>query len=165
VGVEGNDAGLAGTLNNMRAEQLLPRLMMAATLLVAVLVFAPAGAYAHAGHSHDVQPVEQVAKPVVRTTESQLIMLLSLALEDGAGLSGASVEAYSGVLPASTSNTCGSCPGGCCHSGGTGCCAAFIAAVVEMDIPSLGRSQLNFVVIRGAGVTPDALPEPPKSLV
>jgi hypothetical protein len=150
----------------MLAEQLLPRLMMAATLLVAALVFAPAGAYAHAGHSHDVQPVEQVAQPVlVRTTEPQLIMILSLVIEDGAGLSGGSVEAYSGVLPASTSNTCGSCPGGCCHSGGTGCCAAFMAAAVEMDIPSLGRTQLNFVIIRGAGITPDALPEPPKSLV
>ena len=150
----------------MRAEQLLPRLMVAATLLVAALAFAPAGAYAHAGHSHDVQPVGQVAKPVlVRATEPQLTTIVSHAIEDRAGLSGGSVEAYQGVLPTSTSNTCGSCPGGCCHSGGTGCCAAFIVAAVEMDIPPLGPTQLNFVLIRGAGITPDALPEPPKSLV
>jgi P-type E1-E2 ATPase len=54
----------------MRAEQLLPRLMMTATLLVAALIFAPAGAYAHGGHSHDVQPSSRhrpLAQPGLRT--------------------------------------------------------------------------------------------------
>lgn len=150
----------------MRAERLLPRLMMAATLLVAALVFAPAGAYAHGGHSHDVLPIEQVAKPVlVHTAETQLIEITPLAGENGASLKGRTVEAHAGDLQASTSKACGSCPGGCCHSGGAGCCAAFITATAEIGIPSLGRSQLDFRVVRGAGVTPDALPEPPKSLV
>ncbi len=140
--------------------------MMTATLLVVALIFAPAGAYAHGGHSHDVQPIEQMAKPVlVHTAETQLVKIARLAVEDGASLTGRSVEAHSGVLPDSTSKACGSCPGGCCHSGGTGCCAAFITAGVEIGIPSLGRSELDFVVVRGAGITPDALPEPPKSLV
>jgi hypothetical protein len=150
----------------MPAEQLLTRLMMAATFVVAALVFAPAGAYAHAGHSHDVQPVEPVVKPVLtHTAETELVEIAPLVVEDGASLSSRSVEALSGVLPASTSKACGSCPGGCCHSGGTGCCAAFIAAEFEIAIPSPERSGLSFLVVRGAGITPDALPEPPKSLV
>ena len=157
---------LAGTMSNMRAEQLLRRLMVAATLMVAALIFAPAGAYAHGGHHHDIQPIEQVAKPVAKhSAETQLIKIAPLAVEDGASMTGRSVEVHSGVLPASTSRACGSCAGGCCHSAGTGCCAAFITAVVQIGIPSPGRSELNFVDIRGAGITPDALPEPPKSLV
>jgi Fe-S cluster biogenesis protein NfuA len=140
--------------------------MMAAALLVAALIFAPVGAYAHGGHSHDVQPVKQAAKPVLaHPAETKLTETAPLAAEDGGALSSRSVEALSGVLPASSSKACGSCPGGCCHSGGTGCCAAFIAAAFEIGIPSLERSRLSFVVVRGAGITPDALPEPPKSLV
>jgi hypothetical protein len=150
----------------MRAEQLLRRLMMAVTFVVAALVCAPAGAYAHAGHSHDVQPVEPVVTPMLtHTAETELIKIAPLAVEDGANLSGRSVEALSGVLPASTAKACGSCPGGCCHSGGTGCCAAFIVAGFEISIPWPERSGLSFLVVRGAGITPDALPEPPKSLV
>lgn len=134
--------------------------------MVAALVFAPAGAYAHAGHSHDVQPVEQVVKPVLtHTAETELIKIAPLAVEDEASLSSTSVEALSGVLPASTSKACGSCAGGCCHTGGTGCCAAFVAAAFEIGVPSPERSGLSFLVVRGAGITPDALAEPPKSLV
>ena len=153
-------------MNNMRAEQLLSRLMMAATLLVAALIFAPAGAYAHGGHHHDVRPIAQVAGPVLKhAAESRLIAIAPFAAEKKASLSGRSAQARSGVLPASTSKSCGGCSCGCCHSGGPGCCTAFIAATVEIGIPSLGRPELDFVVIWGAGVTPDALPEPPKSLV
>jgi len=150
----------------MRADQLLPRLMMAATLLVAALMFAPAGAYAHGGHSHGAQPIEQAAKPVLmHATESELVKIVPFAIGDGASLDGRSAEAHSVVPAASASRACGSCPGGCCHSAGTGCCAAFITAAVEIGIPALGRSEFDLVIARGSGVMPDALPEPPKTLV
>ena len=149
----------------MRGDQLLSRLMIAATFLVAALVFAPAGAYAHGGHNHAVQPVEQVARAVAMPpSDSQLIKIVPLAVEEGPSVTGSGDPAGS-LLPTSAPETPQTCPGGCCHSSGTGCCAAFLTAPLEIGPPSLGRSRLDIAVLGGAGITPDALPEPPKSLV
>ena len=148
----------------MRTEQLLRRLVTAATLVVAALVLMPAGAYAHGGHSHSASP-EQVMKPdAVRSVEPQNTDISLVAATEGSALTQDSETAAS-VLPARFPSSPQTCPGGCCHSSGTGCCAAFLTAPVEIGVPVLGRSRLNLVVFGGAGITPDALPEPPKSLV
>lgn len=149
----------------MRGEQLLSRLMIAVAFLVAALVFVPAGAYAHGSHNHAVQPVEQVARPVVTPpSDTQLIRVAPLTVEEGLSVT-SSRGTPGSLLPTSAPETPQTCPGGCCHSSGTGCCAAFIAAPIEVGIPLPGRSALDIAVIGGAGITPDALPEPPKSLV
>ena len=58
-----------------------------------------------------------------------------------------------------------SCPGGCCHSAGTGCCAVWLPPPLEILFPALGRLPPIIAAIWGSGITPGALPEPPNSLV
>ena len=141
------------------------RLMTVATFVVAALVFAPTGALAHAGHSHAVQAAETITHlEMVRSVESPNVEQVVLAAESQPEFILPS-EARGSLLPASKPKSPQSCPGGCCHSFGTGCCAAYLTALMEIGAPDLGRSGLVIVILGGAGVTPDALPEPPKSLV
>jgi len=144
----------------MRREMLLSHLLMAVTLVVAALMLAPSGALAHAGHSH-----AQPAAPIVqRAADAVIIKVASITMQDGVTVSRTSGRPAS-LLPSSSPDTPQSCPGGCCHSGGTGCCAVWLPPSVEIVAPMLGRLQRIVSVIRGSGITPGALPEPPNALV
>ena len=129
------------------------------TLLVGGLFVAPVGAQAHVGHNHAL-PSATVMEP---TEGVQVIDAARVTLQDTATINrtyGSSVAA----LPIRGQEAPESCLGGCCHSG-AGCCAAWLTAPLEMRIPVLGRATPAVAVIGGSGITPDALPEPPKSLV
>lgn len=149
---------------DMRTEQLLLRLLPAVTLMVAALIFAPSGVQAHAGHSHAVRAAT-VTKPFVEPcTGTQVNDVAPISVQDQATFSG-TTDASASLAGSHGPKTPQSCPGGCCHSAGTGCCAAWISAPPEIFAPVLSRSVLVLAVIGRAGVTPGALPEPPKSLV
>ena len=150
-------------MNMMRMTPLLRRLMTVATLVVAALIFAPSGAWAHGGHSHAVPTVETITSAPVSVTGSNVDRaVLSTATQCEIALPNVSTAF---LVPANGPQSPQSCPGGCCHSFGTGCCAADLAEPVEIGVPVLGRSRLDSVILGGTGITPGALPEPPKSLV
>ena len=137
-------------------------MVIAATFGVAALVFAPSGAFAHGGHSHSSTP-EQVVNPEVARSVAPVTTTALADVEERRRLTiGSDTRS---VLASHLPESPQTCPGGCCHSYGAGCCAAFISEPVAIGVPMLGRSRLDLVVFGGAGITPDALPEPPKSLV
>jgi hypothetical protein len=143
----------------MRARQLFSRLLTAVTLIVAAFVLLPSGAQAHAGHSHAV--------PSVRVTETNSawqvviapIVIHAEVMTEQMGGKIALLGAKHGTKAPQ------SCPGGCCHSAGTGCCAAWLVTPLEMQFPLLGRLTPVSAVIGGSGIRPGALPEPPNALV
>jgi len=147
----------------MPAQQLLSRLVVAATLLVAALTLAPSGAQAHAGHSHAVRPDAQITAPITEPSAHIQAFKVSPILQDAAAISRAS-DHSAVLLPANSSDTPQICPGGCCHSG-TSCCAVSLPASLEIFVPTIVRLTLNVASIGGPGITPGALPEPPRSLV
>ena len=154
-----------GRMNEMHTNPLLRRLMTVATLVVAALIFAPSGAWAHGGHSHAVPAAEAITPiEVVRSVESANVEQAVLVPEAQPEVILRS-DSSGYLVPASKPKSPQSCPGGCCHSFGTGCCAAELAEPIEIGVPDLGRSGLDRAILGGAGITPDALPEPPKSLV
>jgi len=148
----------------MPAAQLLSHLMVAATLLVAALTFAPSGAQAHAGHSHAARLDAQITAPITESAvHTQAFKVLPI-LQDEATV-GQAGDQSAFLLPANGSDTPRTCPGGCCHSAGTGCCAVWLPASLEIFFPTFGRLTLIHAAIGGPGITPGALPEPPRSLV
>lgn len=150
-------------MNTMRIAPLLRRLMTVATLVVAALIFTPSGAWAHAGHSHAVPAAEAITPPAVADTGSSVDRaVLATAAQCEIALHSATTAF---LVPANEPQSPQNCPGGCCHSFGTGCCAADLAEAFEITLPTTGPSRLDRVILGGAGIKPDALPEPPKSLV
>ena len=143
----------------MRPESFLSRLLIAVTLVITAVVVMPSGAQAHASHGYAVQhagptpqrPVDARTAPIAGRDEATV-----RRTEDGASPS---------LLSVSGPETPQTCPGGCCHSAGTGCCAAWLPASPDILVPVLGRSAPIITVIGGAGITPGALPKPPNSLV
>lgn len=140
----------------------LARLLIALTLAVAAFALASAGAQAHAGHDHATHPgTPAVHQQHVGTPASQF------APVTGAGKlidAGAKVPNVSS-LNTHHQETSAACPSGCCHSGGACCCAAWISPLLTLLPPRAGRLTVELTVAGGAGIWPDALPEPPKSHV
>ena len=145
----------------MRRETLLSRLLMAVTLLVAALMLAPSEAQAHAGHSHAIQPAAPTA---VAAAGMQDIEAAPITARGEVTISQTSGRSAS-LLPSSSPDTPQSCPGGCCHSAGSGCCAVWLPASIEISVPAPGRLPRIVSVIGASGITPGALPEPPNALV
>ena len=105
-------------MTRMRGEHLLSRLLMAVTLVVAALTFAPSGAQAHAGHSHAVQQATYAAEPVIEPTAAARVLTIPpITRQDELTIGPNSGESAS-LLPIHGSKTPQSCPGGCCHSAG-----------------------------------------------
>jgi hypothetical protein len=145
----------------MRAE-LLRRLLITVTLVVAAIFVAPSGAQAHPGHVHEIgaqaraQSPEAVAQQVADPERAAELARVSVRT----AASGKSVS----LLAASNPEKSRTCLAGCCRSAGAGCCPAAVPAFIEVAVPSLSRSRLDFTVRGDAGITLGALPEPPKSL-
>jgi hypothetical protein len=134
------------------------RLLMVVTFLVAALALAPTGALAHAGHNHAVQPETAIA------LESVSVQKFSVAPVSTQSVTTGTVQAFADLVPTGSQKKSQNCVGGCC-SGSMGCCAAWFEPPMELLVPVIGRLTLNTAVSGGAGITPDALPEPPKFLV
>ena len=133
-----------------------PRFVMAMTLAAIAMLMASAGAQAHPGHDHSAQPAVTFAAYAPAEVSKAAPSL---------GQSKAQVEAS--ALPAKKDNAPpGSkiCLSGCCQPGGAGCLAAWVVSDAGLPTPALFRVALNLTVVGGAGVKPDALPEPPNSL-
>ena len=145
----------------LQCKASLARLLAATAVVVAALVLAPSLASAHPGHSHSVVAAE---KSIEFFTQPVLIEVALDAAQDEVTI-GEITDQSSSLLPASSQKTPQSCPGGCCHSAGTGCCAASIPDAFEIVAPPLGHLALAVEAVRISGVTPGALPEPPNSLV
>ena len=145
----------------MRRERLLSRLLMAVTLVVAALLLAPMEARAHAAHGHAIQPAEPT---VQRPVDLHVIEVALISAQNEVSITRTSTESAS-LLPTSQPKTPSSCPAGCCHSAGTGCCALWLSPTVAILAPALGGLTPIVSAIRGSGITPGALPEPPNSLV
>jgi hypothetical protein len=145
----------------MRWERLLSRLLMAVTLLVAALSLAPTGALAHAGHDH---AVPSAAPSRQRPARAQVVKVAPMAMQDEVSVTRTGGVSAS-LLPTSHAKTPQSCPSGCCNSAGTGCCALWLPPSAEVIVPALGRLAPVAAAIAGSGITPGALPEPPKPLV
>ena len=136
---------------NMRARQLFSRLVTVVTLVVAAFIFAPSGAQAHAGHNHAV-PAVRVTEAVVKTNLAGQTVIAPIpnhaeAMTDQIG--GEPVF----LVAMHRTKAPQSCPGGCCHSAGAGCCAAWLAAPLEIQYPVLGRLTPVSAVIWGSGIT------------
>jgi hypothetical protein len=145
----------------MRWEWLLSRVLWVVALVVAALMFAPVQAQAHAGHDHAIRQVEPTAQ---RPVDVRVIAVATMPKQAGVAVARTGGKSVS-LLPADLPRMPQSCPGGCCHLAGTGCCALWLAPTVAMLVPTPGRPIPNFSATRGAGVTPGALPEPPNTLV
>lgn len=145
----------------MRYEKLLSRLLMVVTLAVALFSLAPTGAQAHVGHRHALQLDASV---VPQAEEVQVVTFAPITVRDVAAIGELSGRFAS--LPSSGgSKAPHSCPGGSCHSVGSGCCPVWLQPTAELLAPALRRLALVVTVIGGAGITPGALPEPPNFLV
>jgi hypothetical protein len=145
----------------MRAELLLKRLLMAVAFVAAVVFVAPSAAQAHLGHAHEsgtrdqshAQAPEAVGHKLAAATEHRLV---SISTASGKTVS---------LLGASNPEKPQVCLAGCCRSAGAGCCPAAVLTSVEIALPCLGHSRLDFAVLGQVGITLATLPEPPKSLV
>ena len=147
----------------MRAKQLFSRLVTVVTLTVAAFIFAPSGAQAHAGHSHAV-PAVPVTEAAVKTNLAPQLVIASIASQAEVMTDQIAGEpAFLVAMHRTKAHQ--SCPGGCCHSAGAGCCAAWMAPPLEIQYPVLGRLTPVSAVIWGSGIRPGALPEPPNALV
>jgi hypothetical protein len=138
---------------------------MAVTLMVTVITFAPSGAQAHAGHSHAVQQSKYAADPVIKAAAAfRVPEVVPITLKDDLTIGRNRSEGAS-LLRVHGANAPQTCTGGCCNSASAGCCVAPLAASFDFFIPIPGRASLIVAVIGRTGITPGALPEPPKSLV
>jgi hypothetical protein len=125
---------------------------LAIAIFVAISAM-PGTAFAHAGHSH-AAPV-RIDAPIDTSTDAAAIVADENAQ-----------EASAFVAPTWIPSSDRSCVGGCCGStAGMACCSVALTPA-PVEEPALPRSSI-FVMVdyRPAhGLTPEALPKPPKSL-
>jgi hypothetical protein len=112
----------------------------------------PGSALAHAGHSHGT-PVAIDASSA--SADEHATITASFTEQD--------VIAFVAPLPAPSDDR--GCVGGCCFMTGMACCSVALMPS-PMDEPAIGRSTV-FVIVDyrpSYGLTPEALPKPPKFL-
>lgn len=155
----------------MSARTLPKAVILVASFVLALLMFVPQQALAHAGHRHEAavtQPApEQVkpvaAKPVVpEPAEEQTASSLESV---GALYVSTETDQPSWRLTNAPSEHGKSCPAGCCQSMGAHCCPVTLLDAALVIAPPLGLSIFPELIDRGAGIQPGALSEPPKSLI
>ena len=134
----------------MKLAMMFRQLLVAVTLLVAGLVLVPAGANAHAGHSHSTPEASIANAPsvdvVVKSeSETQAAVLTSAASDP--------ID-YGRLEP---------CQAGCCTALSAGCCAAWVAPVADVQHPNRTVIVFSAYVEQRTGITPDVLPKPPKA--
>jgi len=129
--------------------------LLLASLVLAMLAFIPAQAFAHPGHGHDTVKADSVN--VIPSIKASGISATRSG--DHAGLAGSrDLRSDTGLAKGKV------CTSGCCQSAGPHCCPAFVSSdpgVFEAPSRALPFAPL---VDRGAGINPGALSKPPKSL-
>jgi hypothetical protein len=146
-------------LKQMTYPRHLPRFAFAAILVFAAMLFAPTGAQAHAGHDHGpvtVQSAVPVSSTNVTDSRSQITRDAVSVRSDQ--------FVWKASIPVSSKSPA-TCTGGCCHSAGHGCCAAALPSVLTVNLSPSSSTRLYARIPWGPGITPGALPEPPRSLV
>lgn len=155
----------------MSTRALPKAVLLAASLVLALLIVLPQQALAHAGHRHETgvtQPAPDQVKPIaatpvvldpanVRTASSQQSAAASWAWTE--------TDQSSWRLTNVPSEDGKSCPAGCCQSVGAHCCPVTLLDSALVIAPPLGLSIFAELTDRGAGIQPGALSEPPKSLI
>ena len=136
----------------------LLRMLVGVTLVITAITLASPGAQAHAGHHHATKP----STHVVRTSSASGTLLETVATQHL--VAAALLHATSVNAAGMSSDPSQACQAGCCSSG-MGCCAAWMPQPIALVVPPIGRLALELLSVRGVGVKPDALAEPPKSLV
>jgi hypothetical protein len=132
---------------------------MAMALAAIAMLTASAGAQAHPGHDHGAQPAVTFA--AYAPAEA------SKAAEAVPSLGQSKVQVKASALPATKDNApraSDMCLSGCCQPGGAGCLTAWVVSDSGLPTPAHLRVAVNLTVVGGAGIKPDALPEPPNSL-
>lgn len=127
-----------------------------AAALFAVVFAMPGVAFAHAGHAHDVPAATQP-----HAVPSEAAPAVDQATTNGREELHAT--SHASAARDKTPNERG-CTGGCCGTAGMTCCSAIIPS--DAATPDLQRST-SYPAGESrpfAGLTPEALPKPPKSL-
>jgi hypothetical protein len=152
----------------------LARVIVGVAFMAASLMLASSGALAHAGHRHHApQHHESVHKhvPAVQAygqavhrhgyfAHRHAHAVASALASDAVHAGLASPDATSGTAPEKSQE----CPGCCCCIG-VGCGAAWLSAPACLIAPTPGAYAPELRAEARTGVTPDALPEPPRTLV
>jgi hypothetical protein len=138
----------------------LSRLAVAATLVVAAMLLAPSGALAHAGHDHGPVKIERAvpAAHAPGTVHIQQEFTREIIAVQGSLFVTASSEPTGGKGTTS-------CATGCCHSAGHGCCAAALPTLLTVGPAPTRTAPIFALFLLGPGLSPGALPEPPRYLV
>jgi hypothetical protein len=142
--------------------------LLAASVLLALLVLAPAQALAHSGHSHAVTngPPPQVAPvrqevPAPAPPHDEVTPAVDPAPSPASTTAPEHGHRLMAHAPIPDTK---SCPGGCCQTAGPSCCPIGVLSVLAIFVPHLGQSTFPPLVNGGVGISPDTLPEPPKPL-
>jgi hypothetical protein len=155
----------------MTTRALPKAVILVASFVLALLMFVPQQARAHAGHRHEAavtQPAPEQVKPVAakpevpEPTEEQTASSLESV---GALCVSTETDQPSWRLTNAPSEDGKSCPAGCCQSMGAHCCPVTLLDATLVIAPPLGLSIFTDLADRGAGIQPGALSEPPKSLI
>jgi hypothetical protein len=132
----------------------LTRWLMAITVMAVAVLLAPTQAQADC-HRHHAESRDVVAMTTPTGDGSETMAAVPAEIVDHTQAFGAAHESGRGLF--------GSAPcSGSCHPGGAGCCAAWLTPALVLAFPLGARAESDLTVAGGAGVTPDALPEPPR---
>lgn len=156
--------------------RLCARMLMAVALAATAVAAAPSGAMAHAGHrhhhtsDHETSAVHRQASAIERHAHvthgddySAQVRSEVVAAADASGTVSVTLRGIDGSgkeLPAHPQG----CPG-CCCCVGAGCGTAWLVPLIALTAPGAIALLPKLREGGGAGVTPDALPEPPRALV
>jgi hypothetical protein len=160
----------------------IARMLVGVTMLVAALGSIPVAAVAHAGHAHAAQPHRPIAHSHWRTVEAHVraqaaqghvhvsrhavhtqvhVPLQAPAYADDAG---PMTPALAAATPGDAPDSPQYCPGGCCCCMSAGCGFAWLTPAPSLAAPAAVRFEPEPLSDTGSGITPDALPEPPRTL-
>ena len=156
----------------MKPDWQLVRLM-AAVIITIIAYIAPSAVQAHEGHAHHGRQTAMAQTHAVpAATETIAPAALTRAVQASAkpwvvvSLQAEAVKPSASVRADDTGSGC--CPTGCkgsCCGTMTCCASGILSSHVSLPTPAYGRVTLVAHDVAGlAGVGPEALPEPPRTL-
>jgi hypothetical protein len=132
----------------------LTRWLMAITVMAVAVLLAPTQAQADC-HRHHAESRDVVAMTTPASDGGETMAAVLAEIVDHTQ---ALAAAHDSDQARHASAPCS----GSCHPSGAGCCAAWLAPALVLAFPLGARAESDLTVAGGAGVTPDALPEPPR---
>jgi hypothetical protein len=138
--------------------------LASAAFIAAAMLFAPAPAQAHVGRDHAVATHTPHAETIASTSRHAENISAAVVSQI---VTMAAPEAFTGAAKAPADEGNGTCPGGCCN--GLGCCcgvgALWTAPPAEFPDATFHSAVFSFAPSSAAGIDPDALRRPPRTLV